>query len=88
MTAPNDTATEESWLGERVRALLAANELPHEPATHVWGGPGGGYRCAVCQNPISAEQVEFEALFPSQTTARFHRSCHAAWERERRRMRQ
>lgn len=88
MTAQNDTANEETWLSERVRALLATNELPREPATHVWGGPGGGYRCAVCGATISAEQVEFEALFPSQTTARFHRSCHTAWERERRRMRQ
>ena len=58
---------------------------PDMPAT-VWGGPGSGERCALCNRRVETHQIEFEYANKGKGV-RFHETCHMIWwsECERRR---
>jgi len=55
----------------------------------MWGGPGIGLPCAVCDLPVKTDEPEFEIEFasagdPTTTEAvHFHVRCFTAWEFER-----
>jgi hypothetical protein len=48
---------------ERARAAIQAGKIPLRCPDRVWGGPGVGAPCAVCDLPITRDQREFEIEF-------------------------
>ena len=73
---------------EKIREKITNGLLPLLEPNRTWGGPGEGLSCAVCERPISKDQVEFEVHFTQEGQAapevrRFHLDCFAAWELER-----
>jgi hypothetical protein len=75
----------------RVREVLKAGKLPNRRPDSTWGGSGVGAPCAVCDLPITHDQLEFEIEFarngdnPGLDKYHVHVRCFAAWEFERRR---
>ena len=71
-----------------VREKISTGALPMLEPNRTWGGPGEGLGCAVCERPISKDQIEFEVHFTPEghaapAVSRFHLDCFAAWELER-----
>ena len=66
---------------ERVRALLAAGELPCDEPQATWAGLGTGRECAACTEAIAASEVEYE-VESAGTILRLHRLCHEIWRAE------
>ena len=71
---PSDQA-----LRNTVRALLAGGVL-RRIDTKVWAGLGTGKCCAVCGDPVTAKQVEFEVA--GDTPAVAHIRCFGIWREE------
>lgn len=88
MNTDSNTSIDDPKLCARVRKLLADDEVPREPPTNIWGGTGIGEICSLCAEPITPSELEFELVFASRQPLRLHRTCHAVWERERRRLQQ
>lgn len=69
---------------------MAAGKLPDRAPERIWGGPGSGGACALCGEPVPAEQTELELEFSQNTQAngggvhRLHARCFTLWELERR----
>jgi hypothetical protein len=79
---------DEAALRERARQKLRSGVLPASAEARVWAGPGLGLPCAVCDQAIERDDLEYElefALGPGTPLQpyRFHRRCHAAWQLER-----
>ena len=78
---------DEPQLRERARQKMRRGLLPAAGETRVWAGPGLGLPCAVCDQPIGRDDLEYELEFASELGTpppyRFHRRCHAAWQLER-----
>ena len=93
-----------SAAGERImpeieRALRAtAREkindatLPLAKPSRMWGGPGAGLKCVVCELHITKDQMELEVQFVREgiregiadpAAFHFHIECFSAWELER-----
>lgn len=69
---------------------MAACKLPDRAPERIWGGPGSGGACALCGEPVTAEQTELELEFSQHNgnagqDHRLHARCFALWEHERRR---
>jgi hypothetical protein len=47
----------------KVREVLQAGKLPSRSPDSAWGGSGVGAACAVCDLPITHDQLEFEIQF-------------------------
>ena len=85
-------AGSEGALRRRAREAIAAGRLPNRPAAQMWGGPGLGEVCAVCEAPVTTQEMGFELEFDPDRTqadgrsapAQMHIRCFAAWEFERR----
>ena len=81
---PNEAA-----LRRVVRVGLESGKLPRRDPDQTWGGSGGGAPCAVCDQPITSEQVEYEVQFahdaatPGLDKFHLHLRCFAVWELER-----
>jgi hypothetical protein len=79
----------EARLRERAQAHLQSGKLPNISPRRVWGGPGVGVECVVCDLPVSADQSEMQVEFLRNHGAEvlevfhFHARCFAAWELER-----
>lgn len=54
----------ESDLREKAREAIRAGKLPNVPPESMWGGRGDGSPCAICDQPIRPDEVEFELEFP------------------------
>lgn len=68
---------------ERSRKLVVdaieRGRLPPTLPRKTWGGLGDGHACAVCDKPITAEQIETE--FEAGGVAyHLHIQCFASWE--------
>jgi hypothetical protein len=52
----------------------------------MWGGPGVGASCVICDKPVERDEVEFELEFapdggdPDPRNYHVHVRCFAAWE--------
>jgi len=55
----------------------------------MWGGPGVGAHCAICNAPVKRDELEFEIEFArdgddsADGTYHVHIRCFAAWQFER-----
>jgi hypothetical protein len=80
---------DEQALRQKARAVARDGKLPARPPDRVWGGPGVGAPCAVCGQPVTRDEMEFEVQFehdgstPGLDKFHPHRQCFAAWEFER-----
>ena len=57
--------------------------LQRRPPIELWGGPGSGRRCTICERPILAEDLEFELEVPDvprSVRPVLHVRCLAAWD--------
>jgi hypothetical protein len=81
---------DEAILRETARAAVRSGKLPSRRPDRMWGGPGVGASCAVCELPITRAELEFEIQFehdggvPGLDKFHVHIRCFAAWEFERR----
>jgi hypothetical protein len=79
----------EAEIRQLAREALHKQRLPRERPDRTWGGPGIGVPCAVCQKPVSRDELEYEIQFsrdgadPSLDRFHLHLRCFAAWEMER-----
>ena len=82
---------DEEALRNKARAVVRAGKFPVRDPDRVWGGPGVGAPCAVCELPVERSEMEFEVQFetnghtPGLDKFHLHRRCFAAWEFERKR---
>ena len=83
---------DESVLRAKARDAVQTGKLPGRTPDRTWGGPGVGVPCAICQLPVTKEQMEFEIEFARNGQSleagldkyHVHIRCFAAWEFERR----
>jgi hypothetical protein len=84
---------DEPELRAKARAAVESGKLPGRRADRTWGGPGVGAECAVCERPVTKDQMEFEIQFardgdnPGLDKFHVHVRCFAAWEFERAKVR-
>lgn len=88
---PNGRNGSDEHLRGQARRLIQAGVLPGRRPDRIWGGPGAGAPCAVCEHLVSEDEVEMELEFtreddPDPVTFHVHLGCFAALERERRRL--
>jgi hypothetical protein len=80
---------DEAVLREFVRLAIRRGTLPRLEPDRTLGRPGVGGLCAVCERPVTADQVEWEIQFahddanPGRDKYRLHLRCFAVWELER-----
>lgn len=67
----------------QVRAKLERGVLPREKCLVTWFGPGAGFRCEVCDEPVTSQQIECECEHPRGHTIRMHQGCFVVWDAER-----
>jgi hypothetical protein len=78
----------EATLRDLARRHLSTGKLPNIEPRRVWGGPGIGVECSVCELPVGADQSEMQIEFsrdhvPILDIFHFHIRCFAVWELER-----
>lgn len=74
---------EESTLRLLIRSKLADGRLQQHPIPRVWGGPGNGETCAVCEESISKKELGIEGQSDEGQTLHFHVRCFSMWTSER-----
>ena len=80
---------DETFLREKARAIVRDGKLPNRPPDRIWGGPGVGAACTVCDLPVRIDEKELEIQFardgdnPGLDKFHLHVRCFAAWEFER-----
>jgi len=80
---------DELILRAKARAVVENGRLPGRSPDRTWGGPGVGADCAVCERPVTKQELEFEIEFardgdfPGLDGFHVHIRCFAAWEFER-----
>ena len=62
-----------------IRAKIATGLLPGEAPSRMWAGPGSNNTCDACDQPITADQQEYECQPPGSRTIRVHWECLEAW---------
>jgi hypothetical protein len=75
-------------LRETAQRKIGDGTLPSQTHHHASCGRGVGHRCALCDDLITSEHVEYELRLAREAdlrVVRFHRDCLAAWEFERKR---
>ena len=84
---------DEARLREQAREAIEKTRIPQHLPDRTWGGPGVGVACAVCELPVTKDQLEFEIQFahdgedPGLDKYHVHIRCFAAWEFERAKLR-
>src|SRR5262245_61537430 len=64
-----------------VRVKIDAGLLPRTLPERIWAGRGSGRVCALCDQPIRPDEVEYE--FENGRKLRMHLSCAAVWQKAR-----
>lgn len=76
-------------LRDRVREAIRTRKLPDRSPERTWGGPGSGTCCAICDEQLRPDEVEFELEFATGDNGiggencHVHVCCFSAWERQR-----
>jgi len=82
--------SDDTALRQKVREVIQARKLPNRHPRRMWGGPGVGADCTMCNRSIQRDELELEIEFARENNAdtvdkyHVHILCFAAWERERR----
>lgn len=78
---------DEPALREHARRALQQDKMPNRQPDRLWGGPGVGAPCTVCDKPVSKNEMEFEVQFsidgiaaPHFVVFHVHVRCFSAWE--------
>jgi hypothetical protein len=77
---------DEGALYERAREVIRARTLPNRRPDRMWGGPGAGANCLICNSPVERHQLEYELEFAGNGDGvgvnkyQVHIRCFAAWE--------
>ncbi len=80
---------DEARLREQAREAIQNGKLPARAPDRMWGGPGVGAACSVCEKAVIKDELEFEIQFsrngsnPGLDKFHVHIRCFAAWEFER-----
>jgi hypothetical protein len=80
----------EEHLRDLARQAITAEKIPSHKPDRVWGGPGIGASCTICDQPVLQNEMEFEVQWardgvqPHFDVFHIHIRCFAAWEFERR----
>lgn len=80
---------DEDRLREQAKEAIRSGRLPTRLQDRMWGGPGLGARCPVCELTVTKDQLEMQIEFgrngsdPGIDTYHLHVRCFAAWEFER-----
>jgi hypothetical protein len=87
---PTRGTDDETLLRARAREVVQQGKLPARRPDRIWGGPGVGAACPVCDQPVRRYELELEIQFehdgaePGLNKFHVHIRCFAAWEFERR----
>jgi hypothetical protein len=74
---------EQNDVRTRIRQLHDTGELPCTDGDgKVWAGRGTGDHCALCAEPITPAEAEYEIDLPSGLCFRVHRGCYDLWLEE------
>jgi hypothetical protein len=70
-----------------VSEKLADGRLPLNSIPRVWGGPGNGETCDVCEAAVTPHEFIMEgiSLAPGKRPLQMHVGCFHLWDDERRR---
>ena len=77
---------DEPFLREKASEAITQRKLPNRQPDRVWGGPGVGAPCRVCDIPVERTEMEFEVQFerdggtPYFDVYHIHLRCFSAWE--------
>jgi hypothetical protein len=72
-------------LREQVRTRIDSGALPQVAPARLLAGYGENQPCALCGQPITPTQVEYDVELnygAERKTLHFHLACHAAWQLE------
>jgi hypothetical protein len=75
----------ETELRPIARERIAKGQLPGQVPLKMWGGPGIGQPCALCDKPILRGEVEYELeghIDGTLRSFRFHVVCQSVWQLE------
>jgi hypothetical protein len=71
-------------LSEIIRGKLNDGKLPYNSIPRIWGGPGQGEQCDVCEVAISAPAFLMEDIAEGGGGVQFHVRCFYLWDALRR----
>jgi hypothetical protein len=66
-----------------IRDKLRNGGLPHNSIPRIWGGPGNGETCDVCEKIILKTQFVMEGRREGGDGVKFHVECFYLWDHER-----
>jgi hypothetical protein len=69
-------------LAPLIAARLTSGVLPKQLPTKRWTGYGGSQKCAGCDLPIYAHEIEDEFDCADGRRIRLHRACAHEWMRQ------
>jgi hypothetical protein len=73
---------DEAELRRRAQERCSSGQLPRSTQGRAWAGRGGGRVCALCDQTIEVDEIEYELDAPSGTAIqviRFHAGCYRLW---------
>ena len=79
----------ENTLRQKVREAIQAGKIPDRRPDRMWGGPGTGVPCIICDEAVDRDGVGFELEFAREgdhlrlRNCPVHVLCFEAWELER-----
>ena len=68
--------SDEPVLHDEVAPAIYSAKLPTCPLKRMWGGPGSGNCCAICEQPVKPDELEYELQFPQERDGRAGGNCH------------
>ena len=86
-TAPGAAIPADGETGDGGTLALRNGRLPARRPDSIWGGPGAGACCTICDAHLSDDEMELEIEFAREDGLgadryHVHVSCFAQWEAE------
>lgn len=68
----------------RVRRRIVERRLPLHLPDRIIAGHGSGSKCAACDQPVNADEIEYDVEDPRNDAARLnlHLECYLVWQIE------
>lgn len=68
-----------------IRGKLTDGKLPYNSIPRIWGGPGNGEACDVCEAPVTSVEFVMEGIASEGGGGvQFHVRCFYLWDSLRR----